>query len=74
MVKTQLLHEIDTLTPEKIAEVFDFIVCLKGEEAPVTQAVQSHAANWRQELFRHMELAHGHSNGKKWTREELHRG
>jgi hypothetical protein len=40
----------------------------------ITETVRSSSKNWINETIKLMNQSNGSSKGKKWTREELHRG
>jgi hypothetical protein len=40
----------------------------------IEQTVKSSSNQWWEETLKLIDKAHGNSHGKKWTREELHRG
>ena len=40
----------------------------------LAQIVARRSENWVENCLKEMDAARGHSRGRKWTREELHRG
>jgi uncharacterized protein (DUF111 family) len=53
---------------------FNELVSQSLEQTVKPSIKDNSSKQWWKETLKLMEQAHGNSHGKKWTREELHRG